>query len=79
MFYAPGYERRDAVLRAAGLASVAKRLEGAHPGEILEWAVETYKESLTLSVSFGNAEGMVRSSPEVSVISSKSDFPSISP
>jgi phosphoadenosine phosphosulfate reductase len=59
MFYAPGYERRDAVLRAAGLASVAKRLEGAHPGEILEWAVETYKETLTLSVSFGNAEGMV--------------------
>jgi phosphoadenosine phosphosulfate reductase len=45
--------------RAVGLASIAKRLEGAHPGEILEWAVETYEESLTLSVSFGNAEGMV--------------------
>ena len=43
----------------AGLASVAKRLEGAHPGEILEWAVETYEENLTLSVSFGNTEGMV--------------------
>jgi phosphoadenosine phosphosulfate reductase len=44
---------------AAQLASVAKQLEGAHPAEILRWAVETYEENLTLSVSFGNPEGMV--------------------
>jgi phosphoadenosine phosphosulfate reductase len=59
MFDAPGYEQRDTTLGVAELAGVARQLEGAHPGEILEWAVETYEESLTLSVSFGNAEGII--------------------
>lgn len=34
-------------------------MEGARPAEVLEWAVGEYGERLTLSVSFGNAEGMV--------------------
>jgi phosphoadenosine phosphosulfate reductase len=59
LFDAPGHEPRDAALGSARPALVAKRLEGAHPNEILKWAVETLDESLTLSVSFGNAEGMV--------------------
>ncbi|TCJ13208.1 phosphoadenylyl-sulfate reductase [Rubrobacter taiwanensis] len=41
------------------IESIARRLEGASPPEVLEWAVETYGEGLTLSVSFGGAEGMV--------------------
>jgi phosphoadenosine phosphosulfate reductase len=41
------------------LALEAKRLEGRTPQQILEWALKVYAESLTLSASFGNAEGMV--------------------
>jgi phosphoadenosine phosphosulfate reductase len=41
------------------IPSIAKRLEGSSPQEILKWAVDTYGEKLTLSVSFGGAEGMV--------------------
>ncbi|MDQ3921361.1 MAG: phosphoadenylyl-sulfate reductase [Actinomycetota bacterium] len=37
----------------------AKRLEDAQPEEILEWGLAVYGEGLTLSVSFGGAEGMV--------------------
>ena len=41
------------------LARISARLEGASPQEILGWAVGRYGKRLTLSVSFGNAEGMV--------------------
>jgi phosphoadenosine phosphosulfate reductase len=41
------------------LAWEAKRLEGAQPEEILKWGLAVYGEGLTLSVSFGGAEGMV--------------------
>jgi phosphoadenosine phosphosulfate reductase len=41
------------------LAREAKRLEKAHPEEILEWGLAVYGEGLTLSVSFGGAEGMI--------------------
>ncbi|WP_207956118.1 phosphoadenylyl-sulfate reductase [Rubrobacter marinus] len=41
------------------LARISTRLEGASPQEILGWAVGRYGNGLTLSVSFGNAEGMV--------------------
>ena len=41
------------------IAWEASRLEDAAPEEILEWALEAYGERLTLSVSFGGAEGMV--------------------
>jgi phosphoadenosine phosphosulfate reductase len=38
---------------------VNERLEGSAPQEILRWAVDVYGKGLTLSVSFGNPEGMV--------------------
>jgi phosphoadenosine phosphosulfate reductase len=41
------------------LSRVAEGLEDSTPQEILRWAVEVYGEDLTLSVSFGNPEGMV--------------------
>jgi phosphoadenosine phosphosulfate reductase len=41
------------------LAWETKRLEGAQPEEILKWGLAVYGERLTLSVSFGGAEGMV--------------------
>ena len=40
------------------LAREAERLEGAEPWEVIEWAVETYGDSLALSASFGGGEGM---------------------
>jgi phosphoadenosine phosphosulfate reductase len=44
---------REEILQAS------ERLEGRTPQEILSWAVDVYGEGLTLSVSFGNPEGMV--------------------
>jgi phosphoadenosine phosphosulfate reductase len=41
------------------LEGVARGLEHAAPQEVLEWAVDAYGEGLTLSVSFGGAEGVV--------------------
>ncbi len=37
----------------------AECLEGSTPQDILRWAVDVYGEDLTLSVSFGNPEGMI--------------------
>jgi phosphoadenosine phosphosulfate reductase len=41
------------------LLRVNERLEGSAPQDILRWAVDVYGKGLTLSVSFGNPEGMV--------------------
>ena len=41
------------------LSRAAESLEGSTPQEILRWAVDVYGGDLTLSVSFGNPEGMV--------------------
>jgi phosphoadenosine phosphosulfate reductase len=41
------------------LSRAAESLEGSTPQEILRWGVDVYGEDLTLSVSFGNPEGMV--------------------
>ena len=38
---------------------MAESLEGGDPREILLWAIDVYGDKLTLSVSFGNPEGMV--------------------
>jgi len=38
---------------------VSESLEGSDPQDILLWAVDVYGDGLTLSVSFGNPEGMV--------------------
>jgi phosphoadenosine phosphosulfate reductase len=54
-----GTEREDETIGREGLARVSKRLEDGSPQDILRWAVSVYGEGLTLSVSFGNPEGMV--------------------
>jgi phosphoadenosine phosphosulfate reductase len=54
-----GTEREDGIIGREGLARASERLEGSSPQEILQWAVSVYGEDLTLSVSFGNPEGMV--------------------
>src|ERR671926_1406202 len=54
-----GSEREDEIFGREGLARVSERLEGSTPQDILRWAVDVYGEGLTLSVSFGNPEGMV--------------------
>jgi phosphoadenosine phosphosulfate reductase len=41
------------------LCRVSWRLEAASPEDVLGWALKTYADSLTLSLSFGGAEGMV--------------------
>jgi phosphoadenosine phosphosulfate reductase len=62
------------------LLIVNRRLEGAPPGEILEWAVETYGEGLALSASFGGPEGMAlldmisRITDEVTVLTIDTGF-----
>jgi phosphoadenosine phosphosulfate reductase len=53
------HEPEEARFGAVELVQKAERLENAPPSEILLWAVETYGKDLTLSVSFGNPEGMV--------------------
>src|ERR687886_2793053 len=58
MFKALTSSRRDVVPSPQDLSVVNRRLEGAPPMEILEWAVETYGEGLALSASFGGPEGM---------------------
>ena len=41
------------------LSRAAESLERSSPQDILRWAVDVYGRDLALSVSFGNAEGMV--------------------
>ena len=54
-----GSEREDEIFGREGLARVSERLEDSSPQDILRWAVDVYGKDLTLSVSFGNPEGMV--------------------
>src|SRR5215210_7900993 len=54
-----GTEREDETIGREGLARASERLEDCTPQDILRWAVNVYGEDLTLSVSFGNPEGMV--------------------
>jgi phosphoadenosine phosphosulfate reductase len=54
-----GSEREDEIFGREGLAQVSERLEDSSPQDILRWAVGSFGEDLTLSVSFGNPEGMV--------------------
>jgi phosphoadenosine phosphosulfate reductase len=41
------------------LSRAAESLERSSPQDILHWAVDVFGEDLTLSVSFGNPEGMI--------------------
>ena len=54
-----GSGREDEIIGREGLARASERLKDASPQDILRWAVDVYGEDLTLSVSFGNPEGMV--------------------
>src|SRR5918992_3050204 len=54
-----GTEREDEIIGREELARASERLEDGSPQDILRWAVSVYGEDLTLSVSFGNPEGMV--------------------
>lgn len=51
--------RQSAKPGRGDLPEASRGLEGSHPEEVLRWAVDTYGEGLTLSVSFGGAEGVV--------------------
>jgi phosphoadenosine phosphosulfate reductase len=54
-----GSERENGLSRHEKLSRANERLESSTPQDILRWAVDVYGEDLTLSVSFGNPEGMV--------------------
>jgi phosphoadenosine phosphosulfate reductase len=51
--------RHNIVLDCKELSRATEQLEGGPPQDILRWAIGVYGEELTLSVSFGNPEGMV--------------------
>src|SRR3712207_1017614 len=53
-----GSGRENPVSGHEELSRVSESLEGSTPQEIFRWAVDVYGEDLTLSVSFGNPEGM---------------------
>ena len=52
-------QEENSILEHEELSRTAESLEGSAPQDILRWAVDVYGEDLTLSVSFGNPEGMV--------------------
>src|ERR671921_891285 len=54
-----GSGRENGIAGHEELSRANERLEGSAPQEILRWAVDVYGKDLTLSVSFGNPEGMV--------------------
>src|ERR687896_627212 len=54
-----GSGRENGIVGHGELSRANERLEGSAPQEILRWAVDVYGKDLTLSVSFGNPEGMV--------------------
>jgi phosphoadenosine phosphosulfate reductase len=52
-------QEENSILEHEELSRTAESLEGSTPQDILRWAVDVYGKDLTLSVSFGNPEGMV--------------------
>src|SRR5918998_1043640 len=54
-----GSGRENGIAGQGGLSRANEHLEGSAPQEILRWAVDVYGKGLTLSISFGNPEGMV--------------------
>jgi phosphoadenosine phosphosulfate reductase len=63
MLRAPVSGQDDSILKCnkdeEELSRAAESLERSSPQDILHWAVVVFGEDLTLSVSFGNPEGMV--------------------
>jgi phosphoadenosine phosphosulfate reductase len=54
-----GSGRENVILGPEDLTRASESLENSSPQDILGWAVDVYGEDLSLSVSFGNPEGMV--------------------
>lgn len=54
-----GSEPKDVTLEREELSWAAGYLESRSPEEVLRWAVGRFGEQVTLSLSFGGAEGMV--------------------
>src|SRR5918912_1764984 len=54
-----GSGRENEILGDEEISRANERLEGSAPQEVLRWAVDVYGKQLTLSLSFGNPEGMV--------------------
>jgi phosphoadenosine phosphosulfate reductase len=63
MLRAPVSGQDDSILECnkdeEELSRAAESLERSSPQDILHWAVDVFGEDLTLSVSFGNPEGMI--------------------
>src|SRR5918999_4053386 len=59
MLRTPVSEQENSFQEYEQHSRAAESLEGSTPQDILRWAVDVYGEDLTLSVSFGNPEGMV--------------------
>src|SRR5918992_2526355 len=59
MLRTPVSEQENSFQEHEQHSRAAESLEGSTPQDILRWAVDVYGEDLTLSVSFGNPEGMV--------------------
>src|SRR5918999_1868400 len=59
MLRTPVSEQENSFQEHEQHSRAAESLEGSSPQDILRWAVDVYGEELTLSVSFGNPEGMV--------------------
>src|ERR671914_573841 len=59
MLRTPVSEQENSFQEHEQHSRAAESLEGSTPQDILRWAVDVYREDLTLSVSFGNPEGMV--------------------
>ena len=80
MFRALRSLHQEPVPSPSELSVINRRLEGAPPAEVLQWAVETYGERLALSASFGGPEGMAlldmlsRITDEVTVLTIDTGF-----
>ena len=59
MLRTPVSEQENSFQEHEQHSRAAESLDGSTPQDILRWAVDVYGEDLTLSVSFGNPEGMV--------------------
>jgi phosphoadenosine phosphosulfate reductase len=54
-----GSGRENGIVGQGELSRANELLEGSAPQKILRWAVDVYGKDLTISISFGNPEGMV--------------------
>ena len=73
-------EDRTAEWTPERMAAVSERLEGAEPGEIVRWALDSFFPDITLACSFGGVSGMalldmaMKVNPETPVFYVDTDF-----